>query len=147
MILETYTRPLDVPPQGHDRVCIDRVHRNPNPDPNLAARCLRRPVHGLSGLPLSHSVPRPNFSSVTFCRSCHSSGAHLDALSLDALQPGSVPREEDDRRQPLDVPAFLFGRVPVRSNGMPQGQLVTPSPLNAGLPLDQFFDNKPKITP
>ncbi len=147
MRLHSYDQSLDFPAQGHERACIDRVHRNPHADPQIAARCMRRPVLGLTGLALAHSVPRPDFAPVAFCGTCHSSSAHLDSLRDVALFPGAVPRELDSRRQPMDVPALLSGRVPTVDGVTPQGPLSFPSPLNAGLPLDQFFDHAPKIAP
>jgi hypothetical protein len=147
MKLVSYTQPLDFPAQGHSRVCIDRVHRSANPSAALAARCMRRSVLGIAGLPLSHSVPRPDFSSVQFCNSCHSTGAHIDGLRSVALAAGTVPRQQDRRRQPLDVPAVLSGWTPTTNGTTPQGPLAFPGLPNAGLPLDQFFDHQPKIMP
>lgn len=149
MKLVTYKQALDFPPQGHERVCIDRVHRNRNPDPALASRCMRRKKLGVASLPLWHSSPRPSFSSVPFCKTCHSASAHLTALKDTALSAGTVPRQQDKRRQPLDVPAVLFGRTPTTDGFTAQSPLVSPPPAlpNAGLPLDQFFDHLPKIAP
>lgn len=149
--LESYTEPLDFPPQYGQRLCVDRQHKSP--DPNEGGRCLRRKRLGLADGKhnLTANSPRPPFSDLPFCTSCHvldhpfkrhdGTQVRNGGLDLSALSAGGVLRYIDPRRQPMNVPATLSG--------------VLPPPINApALPpstdvytLDHFFDGGPRIAP
>ncbi len=66
---------------------------------------------------LEHGAPRPNFTNVKFCTSCHvpsgSLGVSAPELQLDALQYDHMFNVENDRRrQPSQPPALIRGVVP-----------------------------------
>ncbi|MFY2558326.1 hypothetical protein ACN469_11900 [Corallococcus terminator] len=134
MRLGTYSEPLDYPAQYGEHICIDRVHKNPNPNPALAARCMRA---GMLAMPALHStLPRPDTSGNAFCLSCHTGTATLPGLRLGALTTGTGPRFQDPRRQPMNVPAVMGGTVPfwlTTGINQPDGTRT----------LDQYFDHFP----
>ncbi|MCY1019114.1 hypothetical protein [Pyxidicoccus sp. MSG2] len=134
MRLGSYVEPLDYPAQYGEHLCIDRVHKNPNPQPSLAARCMRS---GMMGLPvLQAAVPRPDTSTNPFCLSCHTGTAPLPGLRPGALTAGSGSRFQDRRRQPMNVPAVMGGVVPpwlTTGINQPDGTRT----------LDHYFDHFP----
>lgn len=119
MVLGSFSERLDLPPQNGRTLCAAMAHKN-NPD---AARCLRSALLGTKERSLAATSPRPDFSSVAFCSSCHQ--ASRGAGGFPALGPGALmgggalPRWLDRRRQPMNVPAALSGLVdaPLRQNG------------------------------
>ncbi|MCH9647992.1 MAG: hypothetical protein K0U98_07120 [Deltaproteobacteria bacterium] len=147
MRLESYSEPLDFPPQtGPDAgFCIGRVHGNPHPNSELAGRCKREEVLGIANLPLIANQPLSNYLQVPFCQSCHHSGATISGLDLTALAPGSVPREEDPRRRPMDVPATLGGCAPHHAPFLAISPRCDRS--RSFVQLDDFFDSGPKAEP
>lgn len=82
---------------------------------------LRQSIHFPEG-PLFHNRPRPDSETNTFCITCHHTGA-LGGLDLDALAlDNSWTASNDPRRQPMQPPQKLFGRIPaglVNSTNMP----------------------------
>lgn len=87
---------------------LSAVSRSRNGPRTAAARLKSRlalPTH-------QATVPRPRSSSAPFRQSCHTSTTSLPGLQMGALTAGSVPRYQDPRRQPMDVPAVLGGEVP-----------------------------------
>ena len=160
--LETYTEPLDFPPQYLYRLCANRQHKNP--DPVEGHRCLRNQQLGLDAAhKLAWNVRRPNFSDLPFCTSCHVADHPLQrhannapipgGLGLDALFIGAVgsQRWNDLRRQPMNVPATLSGSIgshwPVPLSSSPtQPVTLPPSPGDVFI-LDSFFDLQPKLRP
>jgi hypothetical protein len=109
--LTPHDTPLEMGPQRSEGnlVCADRVHRNA--DPVSGNGCVRPTALRFS----SHRADqaRSDFSSNAFCVGCHSHGAMVPGLDLQALQPGAVERQCDPRRQPMDWPAVLTGLDPV----------------------------------
>jgi hypothetical protein len=136
--------PSDMAAQHGDRLCVDRVHRNPRPA--LSERCLRQEIYGTAGRHLIADQPRPEFGDLPFCQSCHTDLSLIPELLPDALSAGnsSVPRYADPRRQPLDWSALLTGcrptSAPFDANGscdpapelldflLSDGNKVTPQP-------------------
>ncbi|RKG98760.1 hypothetical protein [Corallococcus carmarthensis] len=110
MRLESYVEPLDYPAQSGEHLCIDRVHKNPNPVQEWRERCMRSSMMAMPAL--EADVPRPDTSGNAFCQSCHTPSAPLPGLRMGALSAGTVRRYEDPRRQPMNVPAVLGGTVP-----------------------------------
>ncbi len=129
-------------PQGDERVCIPRVHRNPHPNPLVAERCARARVLEQHDKPLVADQPRPLFSDTGFCSSCHQDSeneiAGLRSAALD--YHASTQRRDDDRRQPLDWPALMFGQHP---EGWPWTTVPDLSPAA----LDDIFDFVERIEP
>lgn len=85
---------------------------------------LRQSIHFPEG-PLFHDRPRPDSASNTFCLTCHHSsgkgGLDLAALDLDA----SWTAKNDPRRQPMQPPQKVFGRIPAgfaNNTGLPATQ-------------------------
>ncbi len=72
---------------------------------------LRQSIHFPEG-PLFHDRPRPDSVTNTFCVTCHHNGAKggldLAALDLDT----SWTAKNDPRRQPMQPPQKVFGRIP-----------------------------------
>ena len=139
MKLETYYEPRDFPPQAGETLCLDKVHRNP--DPTLGNRCVRRNKLGINTKPLQAGQPRPNFATTKFCLSCHNPQQTISGLSPTALayQP-TVNREQDQRRQPLDVPGIMGGCLPWYT---PFNQAGTGCPATT-TEMDWLFDYNPK---
>jgi hypothetical protein len=108
----TQGHPVDVPAQSGLK-CADKVHKN-NSDPD----CLRTQRLGIASQPLSAQQPRPDLQSNHFCLSCHLSNHSMQELSLTALPAGSVNREDDMRRQPLDWPGYLGGQSYPGASGL-----------------------------
>lgn len=127
---------------GQDLICADKVHTNPHPQ--LGYRCLRKKLFDISNKQLKAGFPRPAFDTVPFCLSCHrGSSLFLPELSRIALIPLSINREDDHRRQPLDVHKKLNGCVPTDPVfGTQMGNCNLD-----GLLMDFTFDFHPKITP
>lgn len=126
-----------LPKQRDRRVCADRVHKNPRPEPDLAARCLRNAR--LEVPPMTWDAPRPDRSAATFCLTCHYAQAGVEGLRPSALTDrAGIPRWQDPRRQPLQVPARVGGRLPgpLQSEGL--GSLD---------PIDRYFDRLPFLAP
>ncbi|MEM7249642.1 MAG: hypothetical protein AAF533_30330 [Acidobacteriota bacterium] len=109
LALQSHDTPLELGPQRGVGDCVDKVHANPDPDPEIAETCIRERVLGIDMIPIEAGQPRGDFSGVEFCHSCHLPTSPVPGLGLDALAPGSVLREHDPRRQPLDWPATLGG--------------------------------------
>jgi hypothetical protein len=125
-------------PRQRDRgLCIDRVHASPRPETDLAARCLRTPRLVLPKL--TWDAPRPDDTTNTFCLTCHYDPVGVEGLGLEALGViANVPRWQDPRRQPLNVPARIGGHLP---------QALLPPALGLGAPLDVWFDNHAFLPP
>jgi hypothetical protein len=106
---------------------IDKgAHRNNVPAGTVA---LRQSVHFPEG-PLFHNRPRPDSITNAFCVTCHHNGAKagldLGALDLDS----AFTAANDPRRQPMQPPPRLFGRIPaglVNSTGLPSVQTDLPT--------------------
>jgi len=126
----------------HDLICADKVHTNQHED--HFSRCLHKSILNIADKPLIFDQPRPDFSEVLFCISCHRVGDKIPALSIDALKKnGSINREDDFRRQPLDYPRTITGCVPddeVFENSADDCN-------SQKLKMDYFFDQKFKIVP
>ncbi|NVJ27067.1 hypothetical protein HUW62_38210 [Myxococcus sp. AM011] len=134
MRLGSYVEPLDYPAQYGEHLCIDRVHKNPHPDPDLASRCMRSALIDMPAL--SATLPRPDTSTNAFCLSCHTKTTTLPGLQTGALTSGTVPRFMDRRRQPMNVPAVMGGSVPpwlIGGVSQPDGTRT----------LDHHFDHFP----
>ena len=112
LILGSFSGINDFPPQHDQTLCAGRVHKNPHPSASLAARCVREELFEVADKPLLAGQPRPDFSPSGFCQSCHDTQAHIDGLRPEALTPGAVAREQDNRRQPLDHIPILAGCIP-----------------------------------
>lgn len=108
----TQGHPVDVPAQTGLK-CADKVHKN-NTDPD----CLRAQHLEIANLPLTAQQPRPSFLGNDFCTSCHLSNHPMIEMRLDALTAGTVNREDDMRRQPMDWPAYLGGQPYPGSSGV-----------------------------
>ena len=68
--------------------------------------------------PLKYNQPRPDSSSNAFCLSCHSddgSDVRPASLLIDALIIRPLILQDDDRRQPMQPPAKIFGHIPAHS--------------------------------
>jgi hypothetical protein len=90
---------------------------------------LRQSVHFPEG-PLFHNRPRPDSITNAFCITCHhdnaKAGLDLTALDFDSAWNAS----NDPRRQPMQPPQRLFGRIPaglVNSTGLPAAQTDLPA--------------------
>ena len=142
LVLESYVSPNDLPDQAGRTLCASRVHRNP--DPAAGDRCIRKEVLGVAALGLNATDPRPDFSGVPFCKTCHLDSNRLQGLRMPALSAGTIPRIYDPRRQPLNVPAALGGCLPVIAP-FTSPQTCPAGPL--GTPMDSYFDSLPKMTP
>ncbi len=84
------------------------VHLNNIPSGTVS---LRQSVHFPEG-PLFHNAPRPHSVQNQFCITCHHSGGKpgldLDAIALDT----AFHAKDDNRRQPLQPPKRIYGRIP-----------------------------------
>jgi hypothetical protein len=70
-------------------------------------------VLGLQDRQLQASLPRPSFSELPFCQTCHQSADDpIVGLRPAALEPGTVPTRDDPRRQPMAWPRHMFGHKP-----------------------------------
>ncbi|MCB0338520.1 MAG: hypothetical protein KDD53_02900 [Bdellovibrionales bacterium] len=145
MKLESYVSVLDFPDQYGSGLCIDKVHRNQSSDAELASRCVRKKVLKIKNLGLTPFAPRPDFSQVDFCHSCHTSLAGSGGLGLGSLSyMPALPRIYDLRRQPLDHPGIISGCNPsvepfLSTFGI--GCFATP------YELDTLFDGAMKVVP
>lgn len=134
---------VDFAPQRRKSACIDRVHRNQDLDPEIAATCHRRIAFQIQHKQIDAYLPRPEFGKTPFCQSCHYDQAVVPGLRNSALHEiPNLPRYQDARRQPLDHPAVLFGcTVP-----------DDPFPLSGNCDdtqhlLDPIFDHGRKVEP
>lgn len=155
LVLESYGEPLDLAPRFGARLCADRTHRDP--DPAAGQRCLRELRLGLDAAHrLAADVPRPKFTDVPFCTNCHAAGHPLKrtgangsvidgGLDLTALIVGATPRFQDPRRQPMNVPATIAGRLP--SSWTPATVPPLLAPTNYVYTLDHVFDAHPHVAP
>ena len=72
---------------------------------------LRQAIHFPEG-PLFWNAPRPNSTKNQFCLTCHTSDG-LEGLTPDALMlHTNVNADADDRRQPFQPFARVFGNIP-----------------------------------
>lgn len=142
--LDDFSNVSEVPDQNGKTICAARVHRPL--DALGQERCLRRKAYAIDDKPLVYNAPRPDFSNVPFCRTCHFTNANVIGFQTSALVFSPlVLRADDVRRQPLDWPRRLYGCVPQ------VGALATPSidacAGAATTPLDAVFDLSPKLPP
>lgn len=100
--LQAQGHPVDVPPQVGLR-CADKAHKD-NADPS----CQRSAHLGIA--PLDPVAPRPSFLGNQFCATCHLPNHPMVEMSLGALSADVMNKEDDPRRQPMDVPAYLGGQ-------------------------------------
>jgi len=102
------------------------AHRDNLPAGTVA---LRQSIHFPEG-PLFFNRPRPDSVTNAFCVSCHHETA-LGGLDLAALDlDGSFNASNDPRRQPMQPPARLFGRIPaglVNGTGLPASTTDLPA--------------------
>ena len=90
--------------------------------------------------PLRFNHVRPDSTQNAFCLSCHVDDAtdqRPASLRLDALTLRSVLLQNDPRRQPLQPPARVHGKLPAGTwGGRPLMDLYVDAP--AGHPIDEF---------
>lgn len=113
------------------------AHRDNTPAGTVS---LRTSVHFPEG-PLFFNRPRPDSVSNAFCLTCHhvdgKGGLDLAALDLDTSWNASV----DPRRQPMQPPAKLFGRIPiglVNNTATPMPTVLTDLPAG-GKSVDEWM--------
>lgn len=99
---------------------------------------LRQSVHFPEG-PLFYNRPRPDSASNAFCLHCHHEdglgGLDVIALELDS----SFNAANDSRRQPMQPPAKIFGRIPaglVNSTNLPA---ATTDLTTTGKQIDEWM--------
>jgi hypothetical protein len=102
------------------------VHRGTIPAGTVS---LRQSVHFPEG-PLFHNAPRPHSAANAFCISCHHSaadgGLDLTAISLNTTWTAA----NDPRRQPMQPPAKIHGRIPaglISATGLPASTTNLPA--------------------
>lgn len=111
------------------------AHRDNVPAGTVA---LRQSVHFPEG-PLFYNRPRPDTTSNAFCVTCHHDNAKpgLDLLALEL--DTSFNASNDPRRQPMQPPPRLYGRIPaglVNSTGLPGALTDLPA---GGKLIDQWM--------
>jgi hypothetical protein len=99
---------------------------------------LRQAVHFPEG-PLFHNAPRPHSAANAFCLSCHhpaaDGGLDITAITLDTTWTAA----NDPRRQPMQPPAKIHGRIPaglISAFGLPT--VATNTPVTGQL-IDQWM--------
>jgi hypothetical protein len=142
LILESYQTANDLPNQrNRGLICANKVHKNNSH--TYAHRCQRKKVLGIAKKDLTAGQPRPDFSDVPFCLSCHNDEQSLESLKVSALEIEPIDREFDSRRQPLDIPRTIKGCIPEQA---PFNQIGS-SCSNNIFYLDNIFDFNPKVIP
>ncbi len=99
---------LDFPLAAYqESTCGNSVHRN------YDSNCDRGDLLGLSDRNLVAGSPRPDFSDLPFCQSCHQNANNpVHGLRPEALHQGTLPSHADVRRQPMTWPRRLNGHTP-----------------------------------
>lgn len=89
------------------RNCGSTVHGNAD------AACMRAEALGIDQKHLVANAPRPDFSAVPFCKTCHNSATNpISGMLPAALTAGSVASKLDARRQPMQWPRTMTGYAP-----------------------------------
>jgi hypothetical protein len=99
---------LDFPVEAYtQRNCGNTVHRN------AVEPCGHDEAYGVADKQPVAALPRPDFSGQAFCRTCHvSSTDPVPGLRLGSLVAGTVPSEDDPRRQPMTFFRNMPGGAP-----------------------------------
>ncbi len=137
MSKETFDERSDLPHEDESKVCFGKTHRNNE----NSQRCVRNALLSFHPKPVAGS-PRPNFVTNKFCLSCHNSEENVDGLKVIALTEGTVNREHDLRRQPMDVPQKQKLCYPNYSPYPSSNQSCTGDLLQ-----DYIFDFNDKVLP
>lgn len=144
LALTDFSGASEMPDQNGKTICAANVHRSL--DALGQERCMRRKSLSIHDKALVPSAPRPDFSQVAFCQTCHFANANLMGFRPTALfYTPSVVRADDSRRQPLDWPRRLHGCVPqLGALTTPGGAACTNAPATS---MDVVFDLAPKLAP
>ncbi len=112
MVIGSFDSLNEYPDQHDQTLCAGRVHKNAIADDALALRCMREHIYEIADKPLEAGQPRPDFSTLPFCQSCHDEEATIAGLDEPALEEGTLARQNDPRRQPLDHRQKITGCIP-----------------------------------
>lgn len=104
--LESHDSMNEFADQEGENLCASKIHMNQE----APERCAHKEFYGLRKF--QHDQPRPSFSTNGFCLACHEESNNLESMRLGALMAGTVERQHDIRRQPLDVVPVLYGCEP-----------------------------------
>ena len=81
---------------------------------------------------LRFNEPRPATTNNAFCRSCHSADM-AKGLDATALTAGTMPMQQDPRRQPMQPPRIVYGHLPT-------GVISPPTPDVPGPTAGYYWD-------